>query len=64
MKYFEDHLDPLDFIRIHRSYIVKIKEIKQIELLEKESYQVKLKEGKSLPVSKTGYAKLKEVLAN
>ena len=64
MKYFEDHLDPDDFIRIHRSYIVKIKEIKQIELLEKESYQVKLKEGKSLPVSKTGYAKLKEVLAN
>lgn len=64
MKYFEDHLDPLDFIRIHRSYIVKIKEIKQIELLEKESYQVKLKEGKSLPVSKTGYAKLKEVLSN
>jgi len=64
MKYFEDHLDPIDFLRIHRSYIVRIKEIKQIELLEKESYQVKLKDGKSLPVSKTGYSRLKEVLAN
>jgi len=64
MKYFEDHLDPDDFLRIHRSYIVKIKEIKQIELLEKESYQVKLREGKSLPVSKSGYSKLKDVLAN
>lgn len=64
MRFFEDHLDPEEFIRIHRSYIVKIKEIKQIELLEKESYQVKLKEGKALPVSKTGYSKLKVVLAN
>jgi two-component system LytT family response regulator len=61
MKYFEDHLSPEDFIRIHRSYIVKLSQIKQIELFEKESYHVILNDGLSLPVSKNGYAKLKEI---
>lgn len=61
MKYYEDHLNPNDFIRIHRSFIVKLTEIKQIELFEKESYRVSLKDGKNLPVSKTGYSKLKEI---
>jgi len=61
MKYYEDHLNPNDFIRIHRSYIVKLTEIKQIELFEKESYRVILKDGRNLPVSKTGYVKIKEI---
>lgn len=62
MKFYEDNLNPDDFIRIHRSYICPIKEIKQIELLEKETYQIKLTDKKVLPVSKTGYERLKEVL--
>lgn len=62
MKYFEDHLNPFEFVRIHRSYICAVTEIKKIELLEKESYQVRLKNGTALPVSKTGYGKLKEIL--
>ncbi len=63
MKYFEDHLNPKDFVRIHRSYIVKISKIKQIELFEKESYHVIMEDGKSLSVSKSGYSKLKELYA-
>lgn len=62
MKYFEDKLNPAHFIRIHRSYIVPVNRIKQIELLEKESYLLHLKTGEKLPVSKNGYSKLKEVL--
>ena len=62
MKYFENHLDQNDFVRIHRSYIVKIEEIKMIELLEKESYVAVIKNGDKLPVSKNGYNKLKEIL--
>lgn len=62
MKYFEENLNPKDFIRIHRSYIIKLSLLKQIDLLEKESYQVVLHDGKKLPVSKNGYAKLKELL--
>jgi two-component system, LytTR family, response regulator len=63
MKFFEESLDPKDFIRIHRSYIAAIKEIKQIELVEKETYQVILSDKKKLPVSKTGHEKLKEIFS-
>ncbi|MFH1195950.1 MAG: response regulator [bacterium] len=62
MKYFEDHLNTKEFIRIHRSYIVHITQVKQIEIIDKESYRVVLKDGNQLPVSKSGYAKLKEVM--
>lgn len=62
MKYFEEHLNPKEFVRIHRSYIVAVKEIKKIELLEKETYHVVLEDKKTLPLSRSGYSKLKEML--
>jgi two-component system LytT family response regulator len=62
MRFFDEHLDPKDFIRVHRSYIVAVKGIKKIELLEKENYQVILQDKSVVPVSKTGYDKLKEIL--
>ncbi len=62
MKYFELHLNPKDFVRIHRSYIAAVNRIKKIELLEKESYRVLLEDKTALPVSKSGYDKLKEML--
>jgi len=62
MKYFEEHLDPAIFVRIHRSHIVRIAIIKQIEIFAKESYQVILPDGKTLPVSKSGHARLKQLL--
>lgn len=62
MKFFESHLPVEDFVRIHRSYIVKISEISQMQLYEKESYIVILKNGVKLPVSKTGLPKLKSKL--
>ena len=62
MKYYEEHLDPKHFVRIHRSYIVKISEIDRLELMEKESYVLWLKNQTKLKVSKTGYPKLKQAL--
>ena len=64
MKYFENNLDPKDFIRIHRSYIVQVDNIAEIQQYEKESYIVILKDKDKtkLKVSKTGYKKIKEVL--
>ena len=61
MKYFEDHLDPKDFIRIHRSSIVNIDRVKEIELFDKDSYKAVLKDGTKLSVSRSGYIKLKEI---
>ena len=62
MKYFESHLDPNNFIRIHRSYIVQVEHIAEIQQYEKESYVVILKDKTKLKVSKTGYKKIKDVL--
>lgn len=62
MKFFEDNLDPANFIRVHRSHIVRIDKIKNIELLDKESYRLTLANDTNCPVSKAGYAKLKEIL--
>jgi two-component system LytT family response regulator len=62
MKYFENHLDENSFIRIHRSYIINVDFIQHLEQSGKESYQLILKNGKQLPVSKTGLAKLRNTL--
>ncbi len=64
MKYFENYLDPKNFIRIHRSYIVQVDNIAEIQQYEKEAYIVILKDKDKtkLKVSKTGYKKIKEVL--
>jgi two-component system LytT family response regulator len=62
MKYFEGHLDPDSFIRIHRSFIININEISRIELFEKESYMVKLKSGAQVKASSSGYKALKDAL--
>lgn len=62
MKYFENALNPANFVRIHRSYIVKVDEIAEIQQYEKESYVVILHDKTKLKVSKTGYKNLKEVL--
>ncbi|NTE01440.1 response regulator [Agrobacterium tumefaciens] len=62
MSYFEQTLDINQFIRIHRSYIINLAQVTKIELKEKDSYVVLLKSDIWLPVSKTGYVKLKAAL--
>jgi len=62
MAYFEQTLDVNQFIRIHRSYIINLAQVTKIELKEKDNYVVLLKSDIWLPVSKTGYIKLKAAL--
>ncbi|MDR2808970.1 MAG: LytTR family transcriptional regulator DNA-binding domain-containing protein [Tannerellaceae bacterium] len=62
MKYFDVHLPPSAFVRIHRSTIVNVNHIQRVELFGKESYCVRLKNGVSLRVSGAGYKLLKERL--
>ena len=58
----ETGLDPRRFVRIHRSYILNIERLSKIELYAKDSRTAVLKDGTQLPVSRTGYDKLKELL--
>ena len=62
MRYFENHLNENMFIRIHRSYIINADYIQHLEQKGKESYRLILKNGRELPVSKTGLTKLKNTL--
>ena len=62
MKYMELHLDPSQFVRIHRSYIVNVNQISRLELYGKETYHVLLKNGTSIRASSTGYKELKQLL--
>jgi two-component system LytT family response regulator len=62
MKFFEQHLDNKQFVRIHRSYLLNLLQISEIQQYEKESWVVLTKQGAKLKVSKAGYANLKEKL--
>ncbi len=55
-------LDPERFIRIHRSYILNIERLVKLELYAKDSRVAILTDGTKLPVSRSGYARLKPLL--
>ncbi|MCE1197347.1 MAG: LytTR family transcriptional regulator DNA-binding domain-containing protein [Marinilabiliales bacterium] len=63
MKFFEAHLDPKKFIRIHRSCIVNTTQLAEIQQYGKESWMLLTKQGAKLKISKSGYVALKEFLA-
>ena len=58
----EAGLDPDRFVRIHRSYIVNFERVTRIEPYGKDSRLAILADGTRLPVSRTGYARLKTLL--
>ncbi|MYM73026.1 response regulator [Duganella sp. FT134W] len=62
MTELEGQLDPEQFLRIHRSYIVNIAHVERIEQATKDSYSAILKDGSKLPISRTGYQKIKTVM--
>lgn len=62
LKHYEDHLPESRFVRIHRSFMVNVAEVTRIEPYEKTSHLAITKSGLKLPVSKSGYQKLKTVL--
>lgn len=62
MKFFESGLPASQFVRVHRSYIVNIEKILQIELYEKQTQVLKLSNGDQLRSSVSGYKALKDAL--
>ncbi len=62
MTHFEQSLDEQLFVRSHRSYIVNVQQITRIDPYEKDSHVAILRSGAKVPVSRSGYGRLKEVL--
>ena len=58
----ETLLDPAAFVRIHRRYILNLSRLAKIEMGLSDSRIAVLTDGSELPISKTGYARLRELL--
>jgi two-component system LytT family response regulator len=58
----EKLLDPTRFVRIHRSCLLNLERLARLELYAKDSHVAILQDGTRLPVSRSGYARLKELL--
>ena len=55
-------LDPSRFVRVHRSYVVQLDRIARLEAYAKDSRVAVLHDGRQLPVSRAGYARLRELM--
>lgn len=58
----EETLDPKQFVRVHRSYLIPVSELVRIEPYEKDSHVALLQSGAKVSVSKAGLLKVKELL--
>ena len=55
-------LDPVRFVRVHRSHLVALDRIARLELYAKDSRVAILRDGSEVPVSRSGYDRLREVM--
>ena len=62
MAFYENTLNENEFMRVHRSYIIQLQQITRIEPYEKNGHVALLKNGKQIPLSRSGYSKLKSHL--
>lgn len=62
MAYYENQFEANHFLRVHRSFLVQLNQITKVEPFEKNAHVAILKNGARIPLSRSGYAKLKEVL--
>src|SRR5688572_6550747 len=62
MAELERQLDPRRFVRIHRSVLLNLDRLVRLEPTGKDSRMAVLRDGRRLPVSRSGYARLQELL--
>lgn len=58
----EAQLDPRQFVRVHRSFIINLAALHGLEKTDTDAYAARMKTGKRIPVSRSGYDKLRAVL--
>lgn len=58
----QDQLDPHRFVRVHRCFLISVDALDRLEPYSKESRVAILDDGTRIPVSRAGYARLRELL--
>jgi two-component system LytT family response regulator len=62
LSFYESCLNKNVFVRCHRSFLVNITQISAIDHPSGDQWELRLKNGFHLPVSRQGYARLKALL--
>lgn len=58
----EARLDPALFVRVHRSWIINLAHLKNIERLAKDSFVAVLHGGQQVPISRAGHERIKALI--
>ena len=58
----ESSLDPRQFVRVHRSYLLNVSRVARIEPWGQGSKMAVLHDGRNVPVSRSGEARLRTAL--
>ncbi len=62
MNHFESRLPARDFVRVHRSALVRIAAITAIQPLHADSWEIRLTHGRHVQASRAGYQRLKAAM--
>ncbi|MDQ2712481.1 MAG: LytTR family transcriptional regulator DNA-binding domain-containing protein [Acidobacteriota bacterium] len=62
ISHLESSLDPSRFVRIHRSFLVNLERVGKVEPYTKDTRIAILASGSKVPVSRSGYLRLKELI--
>lgn len=58
----ETQLDPTRFVRVHRSFIINLAHLQGLEKTDSDAQIARLRSGRRIPVSRSGYERLRAVL--
>jgi two-component system, LytTR family, response regulator len=62
LQHLEASLDPRQFVRVHRSYLLNVSRVARVEPWGQGSKLAVLKDGRTVPVSRAGEARLRAAL--
>lgn len=57
-------LDPARFVRVHRSFVLNLDRLAHLETYARDSRLAVLRDGSKIPVSRSGHARLRALLAD
>jgi two-component system LytT family response regulator len=58
----EAQLDARNFVRVHRSFIINLSQLRGIERAGVDGHAARMQDGKRIPISRSGYERLRAVM--